>query len=143
MSITSQLQAVIARAYDQLAPFYRLGFYEDLHYASEFKVRSDGLARLLESLPGRKLRRHVRRLGASRSVKLDLIRLLCQPIYRATALARGIHTGDRKILVPRARSRVERGSKWSRGVNGSSLWDSQSKKTLRFRRHYRKMHSLH
>jgi len=39
-------QEVVARHYDRLAPLYRLGFYEDLHYASEPMARDVGLQSL-------------------------------------------------------------------------------------------------
>ncbi len=69
------IRMVVARHYDRLAPLYRLGFYEDLHYASEPMARDVGLQSLQRALGARPLQRHAWPLDGGQSTKLDLIGL--------------------------------------------------------------------
>jgi LmbE family N-acetylglucosaminyl deacetylase len=69
------VRIVVARNFDRLARRYRIGFYEDLHYASQALVRAMGLAALLEGLPGRTLQRHAWPLRELAGTKLALIGL--------------------------------------------------------------------
>ncbi len=69
------LALVIAHA-DALERRYRIAFYEDLHYASNERMRNDGLRRLHRSWTGSRLRRHVWPLDASLQLeKMALVRL--------------------------------------------------------------------
>jgi len=67
--------AVIGR-YDELSAYYRIAFYEDLHYASKSKVRRRGLERMFDTAAVRPLGRRYWRLN-SQDVqrKLALLRL--------------------------------------------------------------------
>jgi LmbE family N-acetylglucosaminyl deacetylase len=65
----------VGRNYEELVLRYRIGFYEDLHYASRPDLRKDGLARLLGAFTRRTLCRHPWPLGDAAEIKLDLIRL--------------------------------------------------------------------
>jgi LmbE family N-acetylglucosaminyl deacetylase len=65
----------VVRHLDRLNRYFRIAFYEDLHYASHPIVRSSGIARLLQDLPRRSFRRHVLPLGEGVAAKLALIRL--------------------------------------------------------------------
>jgi len=74
------VRMVIVRHFERLSALYRVGFYEDLPYASEpyapgGRLRQLGLDRLVAGLPGRKLIRHVQPLGDAVETKLALIRL--------------------------------------------------------------------
>ena len=61
--------------YEQLSPRYRIGFYEDLHYASFAPARFAGLDNLFRAMRGRKLHRYVFPLEENVSRKLALIQL--------------------------------------------------------------------
>ncbi len=65
----------VARNYKDLARSYRIGFYEDLHYASDPGLREAGLRRLKAAFRNITLRRHAWPLGDTAGAKLDLIRL--------------------------------------------------------------------
>jgi len=69
------VRMVIARNLDRLGQSYRIGFYEDLHYASDARTRTEGLRRLFDDLQDRALIRHAWPLGAGGETKLALIRL--------------------------------------------------------------------
>ncbi len=69
------ISSVVARNLGQLAALYRIGFYEDLPYASDPKKRSEGLARLVEQLRGHTLRRLSLPIGDAVGRKLALIGL--------------------------------------------------------------------
>lgn len=69
------VRIVIVRNLAQLEERYRIGFYEDLHYASDARARREGLRRLFDELPDRALVRHAWPLGAEGESKLALIRL--------------------------------------------------------------------
>jgi LmbE family N-acetylglucosaminyl deacetylase len=76
------VRQVVIQDYARLAQCYRIGFYEDLHYASSAAARSIGINNLLHALPGRTLHRHVFPLGDDAANKLALIHL-----YRSQFLA--------------------------------------------------------
>jgi LmbE family N-acetylglucosaminyl deacetylase len=55
---------VVIAARPELSRVFRIGFYEDLHYASQRKLRAAGLARLFGHLGSTGLTRWVRDIGA-------------------------------------------------------------------------------
>ena len=65
----------IGRNYEALQRRYRIGFYEDLHYAAKAEARDPGVARLLAAFPRRTFRRHAWPLAEAAETKLALIRL--------------------------------------------------------------------
>lgn len=67
------IRMLVSQNYDQLSMRYRIGFYEDLPYASSVAERSVGINNLLRETQGRQLRRHVFPLGEYTSKKLALI----------------------------------------------------------------------
>ena len=71
----------------RLRGFYRLAFYEDLHYASRASARTAGLRRLARLTRGLALRRWRHDLGApERAEKMALVR--CYPSQLEPAIAR-------------------------------------------------------
>jgi len=66
---------LVNQNYDQLSLRYRIGFYEDLHYASSATARSVGITNLFQGMRGRQLHRYVFPLGEYVSKKLALIQL--------------------------------------------------------------------
>lgn len=68
------IRMAITRHYEPLAQRYRIGFYEDLHYASNAASRRSGIDALLQALPDRALHRLGLPLGAAEATKLSLIR---------------------------------------------------------------------
>ncbi len=67
---------VVLRHYPLLAQHYRLGFYEDLHYASDPGRRGRGLQQFAALLQGRAARRQAWALNAAQQTeKLRLVRL--------------------------------------------------------------------
>ena len=65
----------IARALPELLRRYRVLFYEDLHYASDWRDRQVGLLRLCAAVRDRRGTRYVFNLGSDADAKLSLIRL--------------------------------------------------------------------
>lgn len=66
---------LVNQNYDQLSPRYRIGFYEDLHYASSAAARSVGINNLFQEMRDRQLHRYDFPLGEYASKKLALIQL--------------------------------------------------------------------
>jgi hypothetical protein len=69
------VRTVIVRNFDRLTRRYRIGFYEDLHYASQTLERAAGIAALQQALPHRTLRRIAFPLGEAAATKLSLLAL--------------------------------------------------------------------
>jgi hypothetical protein len=69
------IRTLINQNFDRLSQNYRIGFYEDLHYASSAAARSVGLSNLWQEARGRNLRRYVFPLGEDVAKKLALIQL--------------------------------------------------------------------
>jgi LmbE family N-acetylglucosaminyl deacetylase len=69
------IRTLITQNFEQLTQSYRIGFYEDLHYASSAADRSVGLSNLSQSLRGRQLHRYAFPLGEYESKKLALMQL--------------------------------------------------------------------
>lgn len=70
------VRLVVLRHLRLLEPWYRIGFYEDLHYASDARRRAAGLEALRQALPGRRLLRCVAPLDAgAQSLKMRLVAL--------------------------------------------------------------------
>ena len=69
------IRLVVTRHRDVLGADFRLGFYEDLHYASDPAARWAGIAALMREWPGLPLRRHALPLRDGAARKLALIRL--------------------------------------------------------------------
>jgi LmbE family N-acetylglucosaminyl deacetylase len=69
------IRMLVNQNYDQLSPRYRIGYYEDLHYASSAAARSMGINNLLQGMRGRQLHRYVFPLGEYVAKKLALIQL--------------------------------------------------------------------
>jgi LmbE family N-acetylglucosaminyl deacetylase len=63
----------VIRNYAQLAPFYRIGFYEDLHYAANAAARNVGINSLSQEMRDRTLQRYAFLLGDGVTRKLALI----------------------------------------------------------------------
>jgi LmbE family N-acetylglucosaminyl deacetylase len=68
------IRMAVTRNYGPLAHRYRIGFYEDLHYASNGESRRSGIDALLQAMPDRALHRLSFPLGAAEATKLALIR---------------------------------------------------------------------
>lgn len=68
------IQQVVTRHVEALRRVWRIGFYEDLFYASDPLARFTGLHRLMRVLPGFRLKRRSGELGQMTATKLDLIR---------------------------------------------------------------------
>jgi hypothetical protein len=66
---------LVNQNYDQLSAHYRIGFYEDLHYASSESARISGLDNLLRETQGRQLRRYDFPLNEYISKKIELIQI--------------------------------------------------------------------
>ena len=69
------IRMIVAQNFDRLTRSYRIGFYEDLHYASQPLVRALGLGALLQGVPGRTLHRLAAPLGGAVGTKLGLLAL--------------------------------------------------------------------
>ncbi len=69
------IRMLVNQNFDRLSQSYRIGFYEDLHYASSAAARSVGINNLLQEACGRNLRRYVFPLGEDVARKLALIQL--------------------------------------------------------------------
>lgn len=69
------IRMLVNQNFDQLSQSYRIGFYEDLHYASSAAARSVGMNNLWQEARGRNLRRYVFPLGEDVAKKLALIQL--------------------------------------------------------------------
>ncbi len=69
------VRMLVQQNYDQLSQRYRIGFYEDLYYASSAPARNVGIINLFHGMPGAKLHRHVFPLGEFMSKKIALIQL--------------------------------------------------------------------
>lgn len=69
------VRMLVNQHYDLLSSRYRIGFYEDLHYASSVAERSVGINNFLQERAGRQLHRYVFPLGKFVSKKLALIQL--------------------------------------------------------------------
>jgi hypothetical protein len=66
---------IVAGALPELLRRYRVLFYEDLHYASDWRDRQVGLLRLFAAVRDRRGTRFVFNLGTDADAKLGLIRL--------------------------------------------------------------------
>jgi hypothetical protein len=66
---------LILRQFRELREAFRIGFYEDLHYASQSDERVDGLAQFLDATSGLGLMRIELPFSHRPSQKLDLIRI--------------------------------------------------------------------
>jgi hypothetical protein len=66
---------LVNQNYNHLSPRYRIGFYEDLHYASSAAARAAGIKNLLQETQGRQLHRYVFPLREDVSKKIALIQL--------------------------------------------------------------------
>ena len=69
------IRTLINQNFDQLSQNYRIGFYEDLHYASSAAARSVGIINLMQEVRGRHLKRHVFALGDDLPKKLALLQI--------------------------------------------------------------------
>lgn len=69
------VRMAIIQNYDELSKLYRVGFYEDLHYAADAEVRKLGIQRLRDAMGHRSIHRHVLPLDSFVAEKLDLVRL--------------------------------------------------------------------
>jgi LmbE family N-acetylglucosaminyl deacetylase len=69
------IRTLINQNFDQLSQRYRIGFYEDLHYASSAAARSVGINNLWQEARGRDLKRHVLALGDDAPKKLALLQI--------------------------------------------------------------------
>ena len=69
------IRMLVNQNFDQLSQSYRIGFYEDLHYASSAAARSVGINNLWQEAHCRNLRRYVFPLGEDVAKKLALIQL--------------------------------------------------------------------
>ena len=69
------VRMAIIQNYDELSKLYRVGFYEDLHYAADAEARKLGIQRLRDAMGHRSIHRHVFPLDNSVAEKLDLVRL--------------------------------------------------------------------
>lgn len=69
------VRMLVHQNYEELSAHYRIGFYEDLHYASSRPAREAGLHDLLQGMPGRRLSRHAFPLKEYLSKKIALIQL--------------------------------------------------------------------
>lgn len=71
------LTTLVIGRLDALRPYYRIAFYEDLHYASKLERRREGLKILRELVGGLALERRVVLLGdpPAQSSKMHLVRL--------------------------------------------------------------------
>jgi len=98
------IRLIVTRHYDRAGQMYRLGFYEDLHYASDFAARRAGFAGLLQAVPGKALHRHAWPLGDAVSRKLELIQLYAEPICRPAAFHRWLTPPRERRLRPMRRS---------------------------------------
>jgi len=72
----------VLRNLTQLRSTYQIGFYEDLPYASKWRLRLKGLASFDCGWGGRPLRRHSLYLGANLQRKLDLVRIYTSQFRR-------------------------------------------------------------
>lgn len=75
------IRMLVNQNFDQLSQSYRIGCYEDLHYASSAAARSVGINNLLWEMRARNLRRYVFPLGDYEAKKLALI-----PFYKSQFL---------------------------------------------------------
>ena len=69
------VRMLIVRHLDELNRFYRVAFYEDLHYAADPTKRRLGLSALTKALAERTLTRYWWPLGEQQRIKLSLIQL--------------------------------------------------------------------
>jgi len=69
------IHRLINENFNLLSQYYRLGFYEDLHYASDAAARSKGIGILQEEMRYRGLRRHAFPFGERVAQKLSLIKI--------------------------------------------------------------------
>jgi len=65
----------IIQNYAELSKVFRIGFYEDLHYAANAEARRFGIQRLRDAMGRRSIHRHVFPLDGCAAEKLNLIRL--------------------------------------------------------------------
>jgi hypothetical protein len=64
---------LVNQNYDQLSPYYRIGFYEELPYASSAAARSIGISNLWQEARSRRLKRYVVTLGSDVAKKVPLL----------------------------------------------------------------------
>jgi LmbE family N-acetylglucosaminyl deacetylase len=77
------LRNTILNNYEELSHIFKIGFYEDLHYASNAEARVAGVELFLDALGGHNICRYALPLGRLASTKLKLIN-----IYRSQFLRR-------------------------------------------------------
>lgn len=78
----------IVEAYDYLERWFRILFYEDLHYAADGIKRRDGLLRLFTLMNGRRATRITIELGSRVPAKLALIHLFRSQLAEMPATCR-------------------------------------------------------
>jgi LmbE family N-acetylglucosaminyl deacetylase len=69
------VRTVVSRNIERLGAAYRVGFYEDLHYASAEAARAAGVEALLGAHPGAPLSRYVLPVGENLDAKIGFLRL--------------------------------------------------------------------
>jgi len=69
------VRMLVHQNYDVISQRYRIGFYEDLYYASSAAARMVGIGNLFHAMRDRKLHRHVFPLGDDVAKKVALIQL--------------------------------------------------------------------
>jgi hypothetical protein len=76
------IRRLVLQNYNLISLYYRIGFYEDLHYASDAVIRSEGIAVLRREFPSSDAYRYVFPFSDVVSEKLSLVH-----IYRSQFLS--------------------------------------------------------